>query len=86
MQQKRQSRRPRRLEDAIVVMSLGHREAPAINCSEHFKVTLYYAVLDAFLSVLKKRFDSKHFQIMKAIHACSPNSTSFLQSDPLWTY
>ena len=51
---KRQSRQPRRLDDTIVDTSLGHREAPPINCSEHFKVTLYFAVLDAFLSELKK--------------------------------
>ena len=80
---KRQSRQPRRLDDTIVDTSLGHREAPPINCSEHFKVTLYFAVLDAFLSELKKRFDSKNLQIMKSVQACSPQSTSFLQSDDL---
>ena len=83
VQKKRQSRQPRRLDDTIVDTSLGHREAPPINCSEHFKVTLYFAVLDAFLSVLKKRFDSKNLQIMKSVQACSPQSTSFLQSDDL---
>ena len=70
---KRQSRQPRRLDDTIVDTSLGHREAPLINCSEHFKVTLYFAVLDAFLSELKKRFDSKNLQIMNlcklAVHS-----------------
>lgn len=81
--QRRQSRRPRRLQDTIVDTSLGHREAPPINCSEHFKVTLYYAVLDAFLSELKKRFDSKNLQIMKSVQACSPQSRSFLHSDEL---
>ena len=83
VQQKRQSRQPRRLEDTIVATSLGHREAPAVNCSEHFKVTLYYAVLDAFLSELKKRFNSKNLRIMKAVQACNPQSTCFLQSDDL---
>ena len=83
VQKKRQSRQPRRLDDTIVDTSLGHREAPPINCSEHFKVTLYFAVLDAFLSELKKRFDSKNLQIMKSVQACSPQSTSFLQSDDL---
>ncbi len=72
--QRRQSRQPRRLEDTIVLASSGHREAPATNCSEHFKVTLYYAVLDAFLSELKRRFDSKNLQIMRAVQACSPES------------
>ena len=59
VQQKRQSRQPRRLDNMIVDASLGHRGAPPINCSEHFKVTLYYAVLDAFLSELRKQFGSK---------------------------
>ena len=83
VQRKRQSMQPRRLEGTTVSTSLGHREAPAVNCSEHFEVTLYYAVLDAFLSELKKRFDSKNLHIMKAVQACNPQSTCFLQSDKL---
>ena len=82
-QQKQQTRQPRQLDDAIVDTSLEHQEAPPINCSKHFKLTFYYAVLDAFLSELKKQFDSKNLQIMKSVQACSPQSISLLQSDDL---
>ena len=50
---------------------------------EHFKVTLYYAVLDVFISELKGRFDPKNLQIMKSVQVCNPESSNFLQSDDL---
>lgn len=81
--QRRQSRQPRRLEDTVFLASSGRRDAPGTNCSEHLKVALYFAVLDAFLSELKRRFDSKNLQIMKAVQACSPGSSNFLRAEDL---
>lgn len=81
--QRRQSKQPRRLEDTVVLASSGHRESPPTNCSEHFKVTLYYAVLDMFISELKRRINPKNLQIMRAVQACNPESSNFLQSDDL---
>ncbi len=83
--QRRQNRQPRRLEDTFVLASSGHRETPTTNCSEHFKVTLYYAVLDAFLLELTRRFDYKNLQIMRANQACNPDSSKFLCSEDLCT-
>ena len=46
-------------------------------------MTLYYAVLDALLSELRKRFAFKNLQIMKAVETCCSQSASFLQSHDL---
>ena len=84
VQKKRQSKRPRRLEDAIVDTSLGHREArDATSCSEHFKVDLYYPVLDTLTSELNRHFSNKNLKILKAVQACSPHSAVFLQANSL---
>ena len=87
---KRQCRLPGRLSDGLVCTPVGHRTSSGdvvSNCSdstgEHFKITLFYPVLDAFILELNKRFSFENIQIMKAIQACNPKSDEFLNSDKL---
>ena len=54
---KRQSQLPSRFDTAMVLTSVGHREVRNISISEHFKVTLFYPVLDTFVSEFKKNND-----------------------------
>ena len=80
--QQRQTRLPKRLEDTVVLTFTGHRDVP-VNCSDHYKTTLYFAVLDTFVSELNRRFDSKNMKIMKAIQACSPEAKNVLCPEDL---
>ena len=47
--------------------------------SENLKVCLYYPVLDAMITELKKRFDSKNLELMRAFQCCVPESPHFLE-------
>ena len=80
---KRQSQLPNKFDNAMVLTSVGHREVHNISISEHFKVTLFYPVLDAFVSELKKRFSFGNVQVMQGIQACNPEGNTFLQVDRL---
>ena len=53
-----------------------------MSTSDEYKVSVYFPVLDSFLVELKDRFNSQNVEIMKAIQACSPQSSSFL--DPTY--
>ena len=57
---KRQSQLPSKFDTAMVLTSAGHREVRNISISKHFKVTLFYPVLHAFVSELKKPFFWEH--------------------------
>ena len=80
-QQKRQRRLPSRFEEGIVLKSVGSREN--ISTGDGYKVNIYFPVLDSFLVELKERFNSQNGEIMKAIQACSPQSSSFLDPTSL---
>ena len=58
----RSRRVPKRLEDGILLEGVGVRDAS----SDH-KISLFYPILDAFLSELR-RFTSKNVSIMKALN------------------
>ena len=45
---------------------------------KQYKRALYFPVLDAFLSELKRRFDNKNVEVMCGIQACNPTSEHFL--------
>ena len=72
---------PNRLQDAVVLEYTGSMEVWTTN--QQFKVALYYPILDAFLTELKRRFNDRNVNIMRAIQACSPVSTHFLELDYL---
>lgn len=44
------------------------------------KLNLYFLIIDSFLVELKRQFNSKNVEIMKAIQACNPQSSSFLET------
>ena len=73
----RSRRVPKRLEDGVLLEGVGVRDAS----SDH-KISLYYPILDAFLSELR-RFTSKNVSIMKALQSCNPVSNHFLDVDHL---
>ena len=74
----RESRVSCMLDDSFVFESIGSR-----NLSPDYKVTLYYPVIDAFLSELDRRFSEKNKFIMQALQACCPRSSNFLELDHL---
>ena len=73
---------PKRFNKSIISESVGARES--LSTSEQYKRELYFPVLDAFLSELARRFDSKNAEVMSGIQACNPTSEDFL-SVPLLT-
>ena len=77
----RRKKAPRNSDDFVVYESTGSRDVRT--CSDHFKQTLYYLVLDAFLNEMSRRFDEKNIEIMKAIQACHPHSSNFLHTSDL---
>lgn len=72
---------PKRLEGIIVLQSTGSRES--LCTGEEFKVSLYFCILDSMLVELKRRFDKKNIEIMKAIQSCNPQSVDFLNYERL---
>ena len=70
-----------RLCDGIVMESTGNRELPSE--IDNLKTCVYYPVLDFLISDMKKRFNKKNMMLLKSIHACAPDSNSFLDADVL---
>ena len=79
--QTRQRKLPKRFEDCVIFETIGSRQS--LSCSDDYKTTIYYPVLDAFLSEMSRRFDEKNVDIMRAIQACNPLSKIFLSSTAL---
>ena len=67
--------------DTVLLESTGSREA--LTTSQEFMVGLYYPVLDAFLMELNHRFSGRSLELMKAIHACNPQCSQFLEPEQL---
>ena len=77
----RPRRPPRRFDEGILYETTGAREEE--QTSELYKVNLYYPVLDALLFELKRRFTNKNKDIMRALQACNPTSSTFLDPQHL---
>lgn len=73
----RKRKLPSRLYEAVILESIGSSES--LTTSQQFKVDLYYPILDAFLMELNQRFTERNVNIMRAIRACSPQCTQFLE-------
>ena len=73
----RKRKLPSRLCEAVILESIGSSES--LTTSQQFKVDLYYPILDAFLMELNQRFTERNVNIMRAIRACSPQCTQFLE-------
>ena len=56
--QTRRRQPPRRLDNVVVMETIGHREQSTE--IDHFKVTVYYPVLDLFIAEVKRRFSNKN--------------------------
>ena len=69
------------IQVGIVLECVDSREN--ISTGDGYKMNIYSPVLDSFLVELKERFNSQNCEIMKAIQACSPQSTSFLDPTSL---
>ena len=80
IQSRRTREHPRRYDDGYIFTSTGSRSA---GTQLDYKVSLYYPILDCFLAELKQRFTDKNREIMKAIHACQPSSSKFLDMTEL---
>ena len=76
----RNPRPPRRFESDIITGTTGCRVESTL---DGYKVDLYFSVLDAFLSELKRRFSDKNRDIMRSLQACCPSSDSFFVIDHL---
>lgn len=77
----RKRKLPSRLCDTVILESTGSSEA--LTTSQQFKVGLYYPILDAFLMELNRRFSGRNIELMKAIHACNPQCSQFLEPEKL---
>ena len=77
----RQRQLPRRFDDAVIMQSTGARETMAT--AESYKISLYFPILDAIITELRNRFDSKNLDLMRAIQCCNPLSAQFLDIEHL---
>ena len=77
----RSRKRPARLDDSIVMESVGFREIPST--TDTYKTSFYYPILDKFLQELESRFENNNLLIMKGVAACTPSSQSFLSFENL---
>ena len=79
----RKRKHPSRLcnTDVVILESTGSSEA--LTTSQQFKVGLHYPILDAFLMELNHRFSGKNVELMRAIHACNPQCSQFLEPEQL---
>ena len=74
--QRRQTRRPQRMDDFVsfeYTASTGHRES--LNSSEALKANIWLPVLDHILSELDRRFTKTNLDLLKSVQACSPSSS-----------
>ena len=80
----RRRKRPKRLEDSVVLASTGRRDSDGtLSCSHSVKLNIYFPVLDHFLSEMDRRFSASNLELMKSLYACDPLSTHFLDSSLL---
>ena len=77
----RSRRPPKRFDDGVVLETTGVRDRGST--SDNYKISLYYPVLDSFLSELKRRFTNKNKAIMQALQTCCPTSCHFFDINHL---
>ncbi len=80
----RRRKRPKRLEDSVVLASTGRRDSDGtLSCSHSVKLNIYFPVLDHFLSEIDRCFSASNLELMKSLYAYDPLSTHFLDSSLL---
>ena len=60
----------------MILETAGSRQS--LSCSDDYKTSMYFPILDSFLSEMSRRFDDKNIDIMRAVQACNPLSLNFL--------
>ena len=60
----------------MILETTGSRQS--LSCSDDYKTSMYFPVLDSFLSEISRRFDDKNIDIMRAVQACNPLSKNFI--------
>lgn len=78
---RRKRKRPRRLEDSVILETVGSHNNVSI--SDHFQRELLFPIIDKFLLELNSRFNETNILIMKGISSCTPSSTTFLSLNDL---
>ena len=80
----RQRRPPKSLKNYVISESTGSRQdISACSIEDGFKVSLFYPVLDTFISQIDQRFSNFNLDIMRSVQACSPQSDNFLHTNTL---
>ena len=77
----RQKQAPCHFEDVIIYQSTGARGI--LSSSQHYKVNLYFPILDSVLLELRNQFSHNNIEIMKAISSINPQSKKFLDASTL---
>ena len=70
---------PSRLQDSIVMESVGDR--PSVDNKTAFRQHAFVPVMDTLLSELTKRFDTTQCAVMRGIEALNPSSNHFADVD-----
>ena len=73
----RSRKTPRQLQDGIILEATGTRDH--LTTSQQYKTAVYFPILDTITAEMKKQFDSKNIELMKAVDCCNPLSLSFLE-------
>ena len=74
-----------RLRGNLTDSTLGHRDLEAsLTPEEHFKVTVFFPVMDRVIQEMERRFsDDETVPMLKSLSACHPDSHNFLDIEVL---
>ena len=84
MRRKRHGKAPARLQDAVVMETMGQRQD--LSEKKEFRTQVYYPVLDSIIGEMDRRFSGMNCGIMAGIQSLNPMSESFLNSDVLTAF
>ena len=78
--QAKRRKRPRHLEDGVILDTVGSKDSIDSNqsASDEICCQFFYPVLDMFITEMNSRFCSQNIIIINGISSCTPGSTMFL--------
>ena len=80
---------PSRMSDFVILESTGTRNLSTnATVADSYKVDLYFPVLDCLITEFQTRFSDKNKSLLRALHACNSESSTFLDAaalEPLTT-
>ncbi|XP_077053348.1 zinc finger MYM-type protein 1-like [Siphateles boraxobius] len=83
--EKRQRKTSSRLQGSVVTSTVGGHRSDQDD-KDGFRKNIFYPILDSVIGELQKRFSKPNCNIMRGVQALHPNSNSFLQESPFFSF